>query len=282
MVNIVRTGIRLNPDRSRVLLREFNISPDTRITRLIGRIMSLSQEQVKAELAEIMCEFGERHRREHGFFLRRYRQLKPYMLTDQTLDEERQLLIGAYFSCEYSLESAALFNPSMVWHPDQTGLPEGSKRFILSLRATGEGHISSITFRSGVISRDNAIVMDEISRFVTAPERYPNASYERNLFEQKLLELGLGDHEFIAHIMDSLEENFSMAQLKAALKREEQVNRIEYRLMEKAVMGMLNLAQSNYEIAYEPEQHLSERIIFPHAPHRDQRHRGCAVCGIYG
>ena len=87
--------------------------------------------------------------------------------------------MGAYFTQEYSLESAALFNPSMVWHPDQSGLQAGSRRFILSLRATGEGHISSITFRGGVIDDQNQIHIDEPTRFVTAPELVPNTLYDK-------------------------------------------------------------------------------------------------------
>ena len=104
-----------------------------------------------------MREFRERHQRTREFFLHRFEQVREHLLTDQPLSENRRLLIGSYFTQEYALESAALFNPSMVWHPDQSGLPEGSRRFILSLRATGEGHISSITFRSGVIDAENRI-----------------------------------------------------------------------------------------------------------------------------
>ncbi|HEX2983547.1 MAG TPA: glycoside hydrolase family 130 protein, partial [Ignavibacteriales bacterium] len=86
------------------------------------------------------------------------------------LAQEQRLLIGAYFTMEYSVEAAALFNPSIVWHPDQTKLPAGSKRFVVSLRSTGEGHISSITFRSGVIDSGNNIKLDEPTRYLCLPE----------------------------------------------------------------------------------------------------------------
>ena len=81
-------------------------------------------------------------------------------------------MIGSYFTQEYALESAALFNPSMVWHPDQSGVSAGASRFVLSLRATGEGHVSSITFRSGVIDAGSRIRMDEPTRFVAAPDQH--------------------------------------------------------------------------------------------------------------
>ena len=117
----------------------------------------------------------------------------PHLLTDAPLTENRQLLLGAYFTQEYALESAALFNPSIVWHPDQSNLAAGSRRFVLSLRAVGEGHISSVTFRSGVIDGDNQLSIDEPTKFVTTPEFVPDALYEKDLFLRKLVELELGN-----------------------------------------------------------------------------------------
>ena len=109
----------------------------------------------------------------------------------EELSEPRRLLIGSYFLAEYSLESAALFNPSIVPHPDQTGVPPGALRFILSLRATGEGHISSITFRTGIIHPDQRIEVCTSHGFLTEPSQIPNPTYERPLFGRKLSELGL-------------------------------------------------------------------------------------------
>ena len=139
----IRTKIVIKPDYKRVLYRPFTIVSEERIIKIIARILTLSEREVKKELMQVMREFEERHQRLRDFYIKRFEQVKKYLLTDQLLSDERKLLIGAYFTQEYSLESAALFNPSMVWHPDQSGLPEGSRRFILSLRATGEGHISS-------------------------------------------------------------------------------------------------------------------------------------------
>src|SRR5262249_61663495 len=112
---------------------------------------------VECLLGKVLREFRERHQRTCEFFLHRFEQVRKYLLTDQPVSENRRLLIGSYFTQEYALESAALFNPSMVWHPDQAGLPAGSRRFILSLRATGEGRLSSITVRPGVIAAENRI-----------------------------------------------------------------------------------------------------------------------------
>jgi len=187
----IRTGIVIEPDYKRVLYRAFTIVNEERIIKIIGRILTLSDDKVKKELTQLMSEFEERHQRLRDFFLNRFEKMKKYLLTDQLLSEERKLLIGAYFTQEYSLESAALFNPSMVWHPDQSDLPEGSQRFILSLRATGEGHISSITFRVGVIDKENKITITTPTRYVTTSESITNPVYEKVLFEKKLIELDL-------------------------------------------------------------------------------------------
>src|SRR5262249_61601737 len=106
--------------------------------------------------------------------LNRVEQVRRLLLAVRDLSEDRRMLIGAYFTQEYALESAALFNPSMVWHPDQSGLEPGSRRFLVSLRATGEGHISSITFRSGTGDAQCRIRVGEPTRFVPAPELGPN------------------------------------------------------------------------------------------------------------
>src|SRR5690606_25397747 len=148
---------------------------EQRFEKIIARVATLSEDDVAVQLDKVMREFHGRHQRTREFFLRRFDHVRKHLLTDQPLSESRRLLIGSYFSQEYALESAALFNPSMVWHPDQSGLPKGSRRFILSLRATGEGHISSITFRSGTIDHANQIRMEAPTRFVTAPDLVPNA-----------------------------------------------------------------------------------------------------------
>src|SRR5271155_4466823 len=188
-----RTGIILKPTNSRVVMRPFEVANESRVERIIARVATLLEREVECQLQQVMREFGVRPQRTREFFLHRFDQVRKHRLTDQPVSESRRLLIGAYFTQEYALESAALFNPSMIWHPDQSGLPDGSRRFILSLRATGEGHISSITFRSGVIDAQNKILVDEPTRYVTAPEAVPDALYDKALFRHKLFELGLAN-----------------------------------------------------------------------------------------
>src|SRR5436305_14294776 len=160
-MDVKRTGIVLKPTNSRVVIRPFEPPSENRIEKIIARVSSLPEREVECLLEKVMREFRERHQRTREFFLHRFEQVRNRLLTDQPISESRRLLIGSYFTQEYALESAALVNPSMVWHPDQSGLPAGSRRFVLSLRATGEGHISSTTFRSGLIVAGGRIRVDE-------------------------------------------------------------------------------------------------------------------------
>jgi len=136
-IHVKRTTTILKPDQSRVLLRPFTPGELERMGRIIARIMSLPEDQVGLLVDEVSAEFSQRHGQIRELFLERFEQVRELLLTDEGLSEQRRLLIGSYFLAEYSLESAALFNPSIVPHPDQTGLPTGSLLFILRLRATG-------------------------------------------------------------------------------------------------------------------------------------------------
>ncbi len=167
-IHVSRTSTMLKPDQSRVLLRPFSPGDSQRVARIIARIMTLPEEAVGVLLEQISTEFSPRHHQIHRRFQERFEQVREMLLTDVRLSEQRCLLIGSYFLAEYSLESAALFNPSIVPHPDQTDLPDGALRFILSLRATGEGHISSITFRTGIIHPDGRL---EVMRSNRLPNR---------------------------------------------------------------------------------------------------------------
>jgi predicted GH43/DUF377 family glycosyl hydrolase len=236
--------------------------------RIISRIMSLPEDRVGPMLKEICAEFSQRHQTIRNLFLERFEQLRELMPADDSLSEQRQLLIGSYFLAEYSLESAALFNPSIVPHFDQTGLPTGALRFILSLRATGEGHVSSITFRTGIIHPDHRIEVLTPTGFLTEPRQIPNRLYEKALFLRKLFELGLTS-EFTRRVMNKLGESFSLQVLRGSIDAEvNQARQSDGMLQEdqNAAEGIWMLARSNYEVQFQPEQQLSERILFPATP----------------
>src|SRR5438132_4786979 len=190
-IHVKRTATILKPDPSRVLLRPFSPGKLERVARIIARIIALTEGSVGPLLDEVSAEFSQRHQQIRNLFLERFEQVRELLLTDEDLSEQRRLLIGSYFLAEYSLESAALFNPSIVPHPDQTDLPSGALRFILSLRATGEGHISSITFRTGIIHPDHRIEVLAPTGFLTEPRQIHNPLYAKAQFGRTLDVLGL-------------------------------------------------------------------------------------------
>ncbi len=264
-MQIRRTGIILSPNSKRVVLRPFIPYPEERKLRIIARLSAVPEAEVDSMIAQVLEEFHGRHQRPREFLLARFEKVREYLITDAPLSENRRLLIGAYFTQEYAVESAALFNPSIVWHPDQSGLPDGSRRFVLSLRATGEGHLSSITFRSGVIDAQCAIAVDKPTRFATPPDIVPDTWYQKALFMRKLSELGLAGL-FTNHVMGRLDEEFSLEQLNAALQLTVRENRTRVHEFEAVFNGIVTLAKSNYEIVYLPETNLSERLVFPYSP----------------
>jgi predicted GH43/DUF377 family glycosyl hydrolase len=262
-LHVQRTTTILRPDQTRVLLRPFNPGDSQRVGRIIARIMSLPERRVGPLLDEVAAEFSQRHQQIRKLFLERFQEVGDLLLTDEELSEQRQMLIGSYFLAEYSLESAALFNPSIVQHPDQSNLAPGALRFILSLRATGEGHISSLTFRTGIIHPDHRIEVQTPSGFLTEPRQIPNPVYERALFERKLFELGL-TNEFTRRVMNKLGESFALEDLRATLAAE--VKQSGQSGRRNTARGIWMLARSNFEVQFQPEQRLSERIIFPATP----------------
>lgn len=265
-IHLKRTATILRPDQSRVLLRPFSPGGSERAARIIAGIMAIPEEQVGPLLEEVSAGFCGRHHEIHKVFLERFAEVCESLSPDRELSGNRRLLIGSYFLAEYSLESAALFNPSIVPHPNQTDLPAGALRFILSLRATGEGHISSITFRSGIIHRDLRIEVLPTTGLLTEPRQVPNPVYEKALFGRKLSELGLTG-EFTRRVMHKLGESFALDDLRSSLQTEQFRQPDGMTLEDQDVsQGIWMLARSNYEVQFQPGQQISERIIFPATP----------------
>jgi len=266
-IHITRAAIALRPDQSRVLLRPFDPGGARRTERIVERILSLPEGCVPGLLESVVKEFSGRHLGIGDVFLERFEQVRTLLSLNGELSRSRKLLIGSYFLCEYSLESAALFNPSIVPHPDQSGVPAGGLRFILSLRATGEGHISSITFRTGLVHPDGQIEISDVAPYLTEPRQISNPLYEKVLFERKLRELGLSS-EFSRRTIDGLSASFTLEDLRRRLKEELRFPGGPHGPTADDLTGaaMRRLAESNCEVQFQPEQDLSERIIFPTSP----------------
>jgi predicted GH43/DUF377 family glycosyl hydrolase len=259
-----RVGPVLTADCSRVLLRPFQPSTDDLARRIVARVMALTDEQVAEFLAQVLAEFADRHAHAKNYFLARFEQVKIYLEPGASPSPERALLIGTYFTNEYAIESAALFNPSIVPHPDQSGLADGELRFILSLRATGEGHISSITFREGKISAENKILLAPPVPCVMEPARVPNVAYAKGLFAHKLEEAGV-QNDFCRRVLDKLHEDFTLKELHAVLLASGLTDTSDTTATW-AARGILLLAESNFEVSFAPDSAVSQRVIFPCAP----------------
>lgn len=173
-----RQTLYLRPDPARVIVRPFkpateprdlNPTDKTRANHIVARILALEEKVAASLLADVLENFQGRHRNLLETFELRADEMEDALAAHVTFSETQRQLLGAYFLHEYSFEASALFNPSIVAHPDQSGTPEGGLRFILSLRAVGEGHVSSLTFRTGTIAADGSLAVDPTTRLASSP-----------------------------------------------------------------------------------------------------------------
>ena len=213
-LKVERKAIKIVGDTSRVITLLHLPTDRHRISKIIQRIISMSETAAKDLITQIMIDFAGRHEDIGHIFERHLNEVKGYLPRDAMLSDAKRALIGAYFTKEYAIESAALFNPSIVPHPDQSHLNKGSLRFVMSLRATGDGHVSSIVFRSGVLDRHNTFHFDPISDFVETPDLQldPDPVYKRNIFQRKLNEMG-ASHEITVYVLNQLPEDFTYNEL---------------------------------------------------------------------
>lgn len=252
----------LLPDSARVIVRPFLHADPHRTNDIIKRALDLTDEEVTTELKAVKHEFEYRHYDIETLLTEHFAKVKHHIDTRRPLSRARELLIGALFSGEYSLESAALFNPSIVPHPDQSGVPEGGLRFIMSLRATGEGHISSIEFRSGAIAADGSISLDPVFRFVAMPQVLPNPSYRKKSFIHKFHEMGF-DNAYADAVMAPLNAQFTLSELNQSVGTVRHNQSTDSHELTRTLECIQWLADSNYELRFSPKLGMSERIIGP-------------------
>ncbi len=261
-LSVVRQEAMIEPEKSRVLIRPFVPGSPARIKGILKRIMRMTEEEAKAVLANVFIEFRDRHRDIEGVFVQRYKDLAAFLPRAYKPSETMRLLIGSYFTCEYSLEAAALFNPSIVQHPDQSGIPQGALRFILSLRATGEGHISSIEFRTGIVDRNGTVVLDAPNRFVSLAAANPDPSYQKAEFLDKIRDKKQLNPT-TKQIFQSLKESFRRTDLLAGIVKVEKKYRKISEVQLASIALVRSLAELNYDMSFPDTKDLSERVIFP-------------------
>jgi predicted GH43/DUF377 family glycosyl hydrolase len=238
-----------------------------RASKTIASVLRMSNKDASIALGQILRDYSVRHRNISKIFERHFNRvsylLKPLNVDPASLDIALKILIGAYFTCEYSIESAAFFNPSIIEHPDQSELEPGAKRIIISFRATGEGHISSIVFRAGVLDKGSNLQIEPTGKMLEEAEHIRRNLYEKSSFRNKLDEM----HTFhsappVDAILDNLNDSFTYGELRRCV--DDYKSRIELNIDKEAQLNQIIwLASSHYELDFSLDTNLSERVIFP-------------------
>lgn len=257
-MEITRSDIRIKADPKRVIAKYLNFGPpltDNRVGRIVRDVVSLEKDKVEQLLSDVKNEFGNRHRNLDSIFLEHFNNVEDVVPKNMELTQNHKLLTGAFFSMEYSIRSAALFNPSIVAHPDQSGLSIGQKRFIMSLRAVGEGHISSIEFISGIVDNNGNISLDEESKFSTvAHQDHSKVFQKETLINRTSIIPG-----FNKRVFDQLDNSFTK-------KQYESIPTQQWRNYDTHSCEILeDILDSNYDAVFHVDIPLNERVVFPKA-----------------
>ncbi len=265
-ITVNRKAITFTPDAKRVITRYFDLGGNVeRIKGILDNIMNMPENEVSKTLEKIYARFSCRHRDLKKILVRHFMKLThdfDFGIEPREISYNRTLLVGAYFTSEYSFESSAYFNPSIVEAPDQSGLKKGEIRVIVSFRAVGEGHVSSIVFRSGVIDANNEIsFMSKRKNFVEEPEVIKRNVYPKAEFIEKLKEMKIPD-DVRNYFNDRLEDPFIYGKLQECI-----VNALEekeFSTYDKNIIPTIQwLAKSHYEITFAHDTDISQRVIFP-------------------
>lgn len=267
---IQRTTHAFLPNPRRVLAKpylpgqEISAPAETRVALLLSRVLEIPEADVGPGLRAVLAGFSERHRGLEEILESHFALVAHHLPPGLVLSHERRLLIGSYFTHEYSVEAAALFNPSMVLAPDQGGLAPGELRFVMSLRAVGEGHLSSIEFRTGVVGRSNEVTFDALGPTLVGGRRTPTHRHDKRSFAARLTELGAWN-EIARSVLDRLSDRFTPEDLDralAVLREEGTPHAVRYET-EKIIRV---LAASSYVTRFPADSSISERVIFPAGP----------------
>lgn len=266
---VSRTLGVLRPDPRRVVARlfvpghEHLIYGQSRATPVLERILALDDDVVATTLAATVDRFSSRHHDLPAVLAENFAAVAHRVGASSDLPEATRLLVGAYFTHEYSIEAAALFNPSIVLHPDQRGLAPGEARVVLSLRAVGEGHLSSIEFRTGVAGPDGHVRIDESPNHLAIGRPF-EATFDRRLFQHALNELGDAGED-AAYILDTLPDPFTAGELDHALGTLYD-HLLARRTADRTIEHLRWVASCNYQVRFPEDSQLSQRVLLPVAP----------------
>ena len=264
-IHVTRRPEQLVSDDKRVILRYLDLVQPARIRSVFRRAAKVPAPEVAESLRQVKRRFSRRHKDLESTLIRNFEAVAHHVRDTGHLSDGQKLLIGAHFTMEYSIEAAALFNPSIVPHPDQDGLPSGSVRILLSLRATGEGHLSCIVFRRGVIDRRGTIALDPVPRHAYSVRPVPDRWIKKNEYRRRFANHG-GQDDPVSFILKVLPDPFSIPQLRTALNRLRGSPDVGIGF-KRLTQTMLWMALSNYELNFPYDCLPSEMVIFPATPY---------------
>lgn len=263
-LRVERKDAIIYPDNNRVISRFF-FNGEARAEKLIAQILAIPEDEAESLFMQILREFSKRHRSITTVYKKHYNLVKEIVARihkGNNIAEWKKLLIGAYFTMEYSVESAALFNPSLIEDTDQNGLEKGQVRVIISLRATGEGHISSLVFRRAIINEENEIVIQDPGQQISEAETIKNHVYKKNSFISKLKEMGLAE-EFFDLVTNRLPEKFIYDHVRDTVRNIRDENVMLQMEHHKALNEIVWLADSYTQVKFSFDTDITERVIFP-------------------
>ena len=301
-VAVNRKKFIFSPDPSRIIARFLYIS-DERSADIIRKVLAMPEKDINIAMSQLLRGYSRRHRNISKVFEKYFNRLAPIFdkieVNEEDLSLSQKALIGSYFTMEYSIESAAFFNPSIVEHPDQSEISVDEKRVIFSFRATGEGHISSIVFRSGILDKNNNLSIEPVGKMLAEADVIKRNVYEKKTFQKKLNEMQ--EHVNIkvpvlietpdeaqiqenviapaivdtldevqdqkntissAFVLDNLKDNFTYGELMRNIELARKSPDITEDQL-KIIIQMMWLASSHYEIHFSIDSAISERVIFP-------------------
>jgi beta-1,2-mannobiose phosphorylase / 1,2-beta-oligomannan phosphorylase len=265
-IEIQRKAMRFLPDATRVIAR-FHSMDDQKAINIIQSVLTMPDGESSSILQMVLRDYSLRHRNITKIFEKHFDRLRHLFLlfngNPDLVDFSRKILIGSYFTMEYSIESAAFFNPSVIEHPDQSEIGPGEKRVIISFRATGEGHISSIVFRTGILDKTNHLIIEPVGKMLEEAEHFRRHIYNKESFKIKLDEM----HDFQAIIpsdiiLNKLNDQFTYDELRKCI---EEARKSVHLIANKELLfnQITWLASSNYELEFSLDTNISERVIFP-------------------
>jgi predicted GH43/DUF377 family glycosyl hydrolase len=240
---------------------------DERATSVIQSVLNMPEDEASLALKHVLRDFSLRHRNISKIFEKHFNLvshlLSPLNIIPDKLDFSQKILIGSYFTSEYSVEAAAFFNPSIIEHPDQSETGPDEKRVIISFRATGEGHISSIVFRTGVLNKANNLTVEPFGKMLEEASHILRHTYNKASFRSKLDEMeDFNTMVASGKILDKLKEKFTYDDLIYCIDqaREELKLPVDKEILLNQIIW---LASSHYELKFSLDTNISERVIFP-------------------